>query len=53
MKDTSHHLKHVQRKVIQTTRKETRTRWRNNVKNHDNVNYLALPANSKTMAKNI
>ncbi|MCE5316758.1 MAG: hypothetical protein LLG04_05265 [Parachlamydia sp.] len=51
MKDTPHHLKHVQKKVLQTARKESRVRWSNNTKNHDNVNYLALPANSKTVTK--
>lgn len=52
MKDTAHHLKHIQKKIVQASRKETRERWRNTRVRNDNVDYLALPANSKSVAKN-
>lgn len=48
MKDTSHHLKQVQRKVLQAIRKETRVRYNSGELN--NRNYL-IPANSKATAK--
>lgn len=51
MKDAAHHLKHIQKKVIKSNRQETRVRWRNTTNHVNNVDYLAIPANSKAVPK--
>ena len=48
MKDVAHHLKHLQKKVVQANRKNSTVRWNNNHNRSGVANTVPLPSVAKT-----